>query len=156
MSERGWKAFWNKSISSNMADTTTTNTTINTTTPVDHSDMKLGALPPKIDPRTLVLGAYLSPEVLPTIPSSYDWGKNVGSNWGMMKNDVLADCTIAGGGHMIMCWMNAIGIPVTSNSPTDTKIFGLPKNVFYAGSLVLAVIGITALVVWIKKRRKNK
>lgn len=65
------------------------------------ANLKLGKLPPRIDARTLKLSSYLSVTALPPLPASTDWTKNVPS-WGMLMNDQLGDCAIAGPGHTIM------------------------------------------------------
>ena len=68
----------------------------------DHSRMKLGRKAIKTDTRTLVLGKYLKPS-LPPPPATCDWTKGI-TGWGMMMNDTLGDCTIAGVGHAIQVW----------------------------------------------------
>src|SRR6266700_2460889 len=60
----------------------------------DHSNMKLGRKAIKTDSRTLALGNYLKPS-LPPPPPAKDWTCGV-TEWGMMGNDKLGDCTIAG------------------------------------------------------------
>ena len=68
---------------------------------VDDSRMKLGALPPKVDARTLKLSKYLAAgDQLPTPPAARDWETLVKS-WGMMLNDKIGDCTCAAAGHII-------------------------------------------------------
>lgn len=79
---------------------------------------KLGRLPVKHDPRTLKLEKYLGVEL--TAPPSINWGKNV-TQWGMMMNDSLGDCTCAAAGHLIMTWTRNSGALVT---PTDSDIVG--------------------------------
>jgi len=69
---------------------------------IDHSGMKLGRKAIKTDTRTLKMARYLGAE-LPPPPASVDWTKGI-SNWGMMLNDTLGDCTIAGVGHAIQVW----------------------------------------------------
>lgn len=76
--------------------------------------MKLGRKAVKQDSRTLKLGKYLSPALVP--PASVDWTKGV-TSWGMMLNDTLGDCTIAGAGHAIQVW-----------SLNDTKEITLPDS----------------------------
>jgi hypothetical protein len=68
----------------------------------DLSDMKLGRKAIKTDSRTLMLANYLTAK-LPKPPAKVDWTKGV-TSWGMMKNDTLGDCTIAGVGHAIQVW----------------------------------------------------
>jgi hypothetical protein len=63
---------------------------------------KLGRKAVKTDSRTLKLASYLTP-ALPAPPVSVDWTKGV-KEWGMLANDTLGDCTIAGAMHAIMGW----------------------------------------------------
>jgi hypothetical protein len=68
----------------------------------DFSKMKLGRKAIKTDTRTLMLGKYLT-SALPPPPPTSDWTKGI-TGWGMMMNDTLGDCTIAGVGHAIQVW----------------------------------------------------
>ena len=68
----------------------------------DRSKMKLGRKAVKTDSRTLKLGKYLT-AALPPPPPSADWTKGT-TAWGMMLNDSLGDCTIAGCAHAIQVW----------------------------------------------------
>ena len=65
----------------------------------DHSKMKLGRKAIKTDSRTLAIGDYLKPG-LPAPPPAANWTKGI-TAWGMMLNDTLGDCTIAGIAHAI-------------------------------------------------------
>jgi len=65
---------------------------------VDHTKMKLGKKPAKIDPRTLKLAKYIT--ALPVPPAAVCNSRGT-SGWGMMLNDNLGCCTIAGVGHAI-------------------------------------------------------
>jgi hypothetical protein len=67
-------------------------------------DFKLGRKAIKTDTRTLMLAKYLTPE-LPPPPPTVNWTKGV-TNFGMMLNDTLGCCTIAGCGHAIQVWVN--------------------------------------------------
>jgi hypothetical protein len=69
---------------------------------------KLGKRMPQEDRlcRTLKLGNYLNPSMLPPIPAVQRWDKGI-SQWGMMLNDTLGDCAIATPGHMVMGWTMA-------------------------------------------------
>ena len=69
---------------------------------VDHSKMKLGRRLIREDRRNLRLSHYMG-TTLPTAPVSVDWSHGI-SNWGMMLNDQLGDCTIAGAAHAIQVW----------------------------------------------------
>jgi len=68
---------------------------------IDHSGMRLGRKAVKTDSRTLMLARYMT--ALPAPPKKRDWSKGI-TNWGMMKNDQLGDCTIAGAAHAIQVW----------------------------------------------------
>jgi hypothetical protein len=74
--------------------------------------MKLGRKAIKTDTRTLAFGDYLT-SALPPPPPAADWTKNIAS-WGMMLNDKLGDCTIAGLGHAVQVW--------TANTGSDTTL----------------------------------
>ena len=69
---------------------------------VNHAGMRLGRKAIRTDTRTLVLARYLKPG-LPPPPPARDWTKGI-TGWGMMLNDTLGDCTIAGVGHAIQVW----------------------------------------------------
>lgn len=67
---------------------------------VDHSNMKTGKKAPRHDKRTLALANYLDFDALPAAPASVNWAAKV-TNLGMMQNDSIGDCTLAGAGHAI-------------------------------------------------------
>jgi hypothetical protein len=69
---------------------------------IDHSKMKLGRKAVKTDSRTLRLARYLTPD-LPAPPPAVDWTKGI-SDWGMMLNNSLGDCTCAACGHAVQVW----------------------------------------------------
>lgn len=71
----------------------------------------LGKKAPRIDPRTLKLVKYLT-STLPAPPDSVDWSSKI-TNWGMMLNDTLGNCTIAGCGHAVQGWSAANGDEIT-------------------------------------------
>ena len=64
---------------------------------------KLGKLPVKHDPRTLKLSRFLTKPDLPPAPLTCDWTPK-GAPYGMMLNDQLGDCGIAGMGHLEQTW----------------------------------------------------
>ncbi|HET6275334.1 MAG TPA: hypothetical protein VFE16_05265 [Candidatus Cybelea sp.] len=72
---------------------------------------KLGKLPARHDPRTLMLTKYLTTH-LPAPPASKDYGAKVeeqakqskAGTWPMYSNDTLGDCTCAAIGHMVEVW----------------------------------------------------
>lgn len=65
---------------------------------LDRELVKLGKLKPKYDPRLLRLESYL-PARLPQPKPSIMWSNAV-EKWGMLLNDHIGDCTIAGWGHL--------------------------------------------------------
>jgi len=68
----------------------------------------LGALPPREDHRTLRLSAYLDRAALPPVPASTNYRSKVPS-WGVMLNDTIGCCAIAGPGHNIQTWTANVG-----------------------------------------------
>lgn len=70
---------------------------------IDHTKVRLGKLAVRYDPRTLLMAKYVKAQLAPP-PNAYDWAKSVGTNWGMMGNDKIGDCTCAAAGHLIMEW----------------------------------------------------
>jgi hypothetical protein len=68
---------------------------------------KLGRRAVKHDSRTLKLGRYMT-AALPSPPASVDWTKGIAS-WGMMLNDDLGDCTIAGVAHAVQVFSTNAG-----------------------------------------------
>jgi hypothetical protein len=73
----------------------------------DHSQMKLGRKAIKTDSRTLMLAKYLTP-AMPPPPPAKDWTAGI-TGWGMMMNDHLGDCTIAGAAHAVQVWTASNG-----------------------------------------------
>jgi hypothetical protein len=89
----------------------------------DHSKMRLGRKAIKTDTRTLALGDYLTP-ALPPPPLAADWTKGI-TSWGMMLNDTLGDCTIAGVGHAVQVWSANTGGEITVPDATVEKYYEL-------------------------------
>jgi hypothetical protein len=83
--------------------------------------MKLGKKPRRYDRRTLRLARYLTPQ-LPPPPPAVTNSKTV-TSWGMMLNDTLGDCTIAGVGHAIQVWTLAQGNEVTAPDSTVLQYY---------------------------------
>lgn len=83
----------------------------------DQSKMKLGRRAIKWDTRTLYLMRYLMPN-LPAAPAERDWTQGR-TDWGMMMNSEIGDCTIAACGHAVQTWsLNSVGLelPVPDSS----------------------------------------
>lgn len=66
------------------------------------SKFKLGRRAIKTDSRTLMFAKYATP-LMPDPPTAVDWTDGI-AEFGMMLNDTLGDCTIAGIGHAIQVW----------------------------------------------------
>jgi hypothetical protein len=73
--------------------------------------MKLGRKAIKTDTRTLRLARYFT-EDLPSPPVAKDWSKGI-TSFGMMLNDQLGDCTIAGCGHAVQVLSANAGAEIT-------------------------------------------
>lgn len=69
---------------------------------VDHSTCKLGRLPAKFDTRVPEFSRYLK-AALPPAPASTKWREAV-SEWGVLGNDELGNCTAASKCHDIQIW----------------------------------------------------
>ncbi len=82
---------------------------------------KLGRKAIKTDSRTLKLGKYLTTG-LPAPPPTADWTKGI-TSWGMMLNDTLSDCTIAGCGHAVQVWTANTGKEVTLPNASIEKYY---------------------------------
>jgi hypothetical protein len=78
---------------------------------------KLGKLPPRNDPRTFDLADYIS--ALPAAPALVDWTAEV-PKYGMLSNDKLGCCVIAGMMHLAMQQRGAAGLPVAV--PSDAEV----------------------------------
>jgi hypothetical protein len=78
--------------------------------------MKLGKLPPRNDARTFKLSRYV--QSLPMAPPLVDWASKV-PEYGMLANDKLGCCVIAGMLHLAMQERAAAGLPVVVPSDDD-------------------------------------
>lgn len=83
--------------------------------------MKLGKKTRRYDRRTLRLARYLTP-ALPPPPPSVANSQGI-TNWGMMLNDNLGDCTIAGVAHAVQVWTLSHGNEVTVPDPTVLQYY---------------------------------
>jgi hypothetical protein len=70
----------------------------------------LGKSPPRHDRRTLLLTNFIDRSALQPSPASRDWGGAI-KNWGMLANDQIGDCAIAGPAHLSMCLAANSGKP---------------------------------------------
>lgn len=78
----------------------------------------LGKKPVKVDNRTFKLSKYLQKEILPS-PPRFSCQAKV-TNWGMMLNDIIGDCTVAAAGHKIQQWTTYANTP--QYVPSDMAI----------------------------------
>lgn len=70
------------------------------------TQLLLGKLPARVDPRTLSLARYVDRTVLPAPPVELDLTTAV-HDWPMYGNDRLPDCTTAAAGHAVEAWTAA-------------------------------------------------
>jgi hypothetical protein len=80
--------------------------------------MKLGKKPFAEDKRDLLFKNYTITEALPARPREFGH-MDVISEWGMLANDKVGDCVLAGGGHETMLWTAEGGNPAAF---TDANI----------------------------------
>jgi hypothetical protein len=64
------------------------------------------------------MAAFMHVDDLPAPPDVVDWGKKV-SEWGVMKNDILGNCTSCGIGHSFQTFTSNAGQLWT---PTDQQV----------------------------------
>lgn len=86
---------------------------------IDVSNLKLGKLPPRIDPRTFQLKDLID-RVTP--PASANWYGDV-TSFGSMLNDTLGDCTCAAPGHAEQ--VATLNTPTGEVTPPDNAILEL-------------------------------
>ena len=79
---------------------------------------KLGRQPKRSDQRTFKLSKYLKMSELPAAPPAVDWTKAV-PQYGMLLNDQLSDCVIAGMMHEAMTWQANAGSPIVQPSEAE-------------------------------------
>lgn len=84
------------------------------------ANVKLGRKAVKTDSRTLKLTPYM--KTLPSPPPLVDWTKGVKS-WGMMLNDSLGCCTIAGLGHAVQVWSMEVSNEITVPDATILQYY---------------------------------
>jgi hypothetical protein len=113
------------------------------------SELKLGALPRVIDPRTLDLAAYVDLAKLPTPPDHLD-PPPVGIR-PMYANDTLGDCTAAALGHLDIDWsFEADGKAVTPSLQAVEDFYArcndypdfahMPASAYDNGAVILDVL----------------
>lgn len=86
----------------------------------DPTKVKLGKKAAKIDPRTLKLAKYFTPD-LPPPPPAVDYTGGV-TDFGVMLNDRLGICTISACGHAEQIWSIAADGADSEYTPPDSLI----------------------------------
>ncbi len=71
---------------------------------------KSPATPPRVRPMREVLRWRRSSVILEPVPTSLDRGSDV-TNWPLLDNDTIGDCTVAAVGHAAQLWTAAAGDP---------------------------------------------
>ena len=75
---------------------------------------KFGKQPFLPDTRDFLFSTYLNKAVLPPHPPTFGHENSVPSNaWGMLGNDTVGDCAVAGPMHQIVEWTTAAKKPVS-------------------------------------------
>jgi hypothetical protein len=96
----------------------------------DHSDMKLGKLPRRKEPKLRRIREYLgltaAGATSPPVPSAVDRSSDV-ATWPVLLNDQIGDCTIAAVGHAAQLWMAASG--QTVRTMTDAEALAAYEEV---------------------------
>jgi hypothetical protein len=82
------------------------------------TQLRLGKLPARVDPRTLSLARYVERSALPAPPEELDLAAAV-SDWPMCGNDRLPDCTTAAAAHALEAWTAAAAGAVVEISERD-------------------------------------
>ena len=89
------------------------------------NNYKLGKLAPKIDNRTLKMANYI--KKLPPIPAAINWYSTPelqqNFSWGMLLNDQMGCCAIAGPAHIEMVWTGNTGHPYIATNDCVLKAY---------------------------------
>lgn len=86
--------------------------------------MKLGKTPARPGAVKLKLVDYLDTSVLPKAPATFGHDTVIGTKaWGMLANDSVGDCVIAGQSHAVMQWNEEVGVPVPFTPATAIKTY---------------------------------
>lgn len=85
--------------------------------------LKYGKKPARLGAMKLKLHDYLNKAQLPPVPAKFGNLKTWNAmRWGMLGNDSVGDCVIAGFAHQVMMWAATGAVAVNF---TDTQILGL-------------------------------
>lgn len=84
------------------------------------ADFKLGKLPARKNAVTFKFTDYVDLDKFPKVPNHFGHeGFRNTFNWGVLANDTVGDCVIAGGMHETMIWSRCGGNPIT---PFNDKV----------------------------------
>jgi hypothetical protein len=86
-----------------------------------HEDVKLGKTPATQDKRDIKFATLLDTATLPPLPHAFGHPGIVGS-WGMLGNDQVGDCVIAGGMHEVIMWTRESKTHADATFSTATAI----------------------------------
>lgn len=85
--------------------------------------MKLGKKPFQADKRDLLFKNYKVAAALPARPKSFGHQALI-SDWGMLGNDAVGDCVVAGGCHETMLWTAEGGKPAAFTEDNALSDYG--------------------------------
>jgi hypothetical protein len=87
-------------------------------------NLKLGKLPPKHNPKTLMFSKFIKADALPIPPERAFWEYKIPDGaWGMDGNDEVGDCTCAAIAHMLMNWTAHTGQIVVPTTPQVLQVY---------------------------------
>ena len=102
--------------------------------------MKLGKKEFKEDERDFKLAKYVDKTVLPTPPDNFNHDTLI-KIWGMLANDTVGDCVIAGADHETMVWTEE-----GSGKPANFKSRSSSLNSFLPSFIAIATFPLTIFV----------
>lgn len=82
--------------------------------------LKLGKTPARLGAVKLKFETYADTSALPKVPKSFGH-EGLIADWGMLGNDQVGDCVLAGGGHETMMWTKEGGVPVQFSTANTVK-----------------------------------
>ena len=85
--------------------------------------LKLGKKHHRKDHRDLMFKDYIDRSVLPPISPLPICHADLITNWGMLANDRLGDCVIAGSCHSVMLYNAEAGRPVTFTDQNAISVY---------------------------------
>jgi hypothetical protein len=104
---------------------------------------KLGKLA-AVRPHVLSDLAVYAKGKIPDPPPSVDYYTEVGSNWGMLGNNTVGDCTIAGAAHAVMAWNRE----VKRNLPVPDQAAVVKQYEAITGGADTGCVEVNVLTLW--------